>query len=136
MEGHTVHEAIEKVQVGFWPVYIRGAAVFLPTAALTYSVIPLAHRGLFLQAVGLGALPLLVSARPLHYLTSGALSSSSLRLEHLPLGRQLESQRPGRRAGCRTPRPFFQDIPLHSQNAARFRLHTDGLDLLLGLRSN
>jgi hypothetical protein len=55
MEGHSAHEAVEKVQVGFWPAYVRGAAVFIPTAALTYSVIPLAHRGLFLQAVGLGA---------------------------------------------------------------------------------
>lgn len=54
MEGSSVHEAVERVQVGFLPTYIRGAFVFMPTAALTYSVIPLAHRGLFLQAVGLG----------------------------------------------------------------------------------
>ncbi|CED82026.1 Peroxisomal membrane protein MPV17 and related proteins [Phaffia rhodozyma] len=54
MEGKTVHEAIERVQVGFWPIYLSGGVLFIPTAFLTYSIIPLAHRGLFLQGVGLG----------------------------------------------------------------------------------
>ncbi|KAL7411159.1 hypothetical protein BDY24DRAFT_396809 [Mrakia frigida] len=54
LEGHTLQEAKDKVAVAFWPTYIRGGLVFLPTSFLTYSIIPRHHRGLFLQGVGLG----------------------------------------------------------------------------------
>lgn len=54
LEGHTAAESVEKLQSSFWSTYLSGGAVFLPTAMLTYSVIPPQHRGLFLQGVGLG----------------------------------------------------------------------------------
>lgn len=54
MEGHTAEESVEKLRASFLSTYLSGGAVFLPTALLTYSVIPRQHRGLFLQSVGLG----------------------------------------------------------------------------------
>ena len=54
MEGHTPAESLDKLRTSFLSTYLSGGAVFLPTALLTYSVIPRQHRGLFLQSVGLG----------------------------------------------------------------------------------
>jgi len=53
LEGKSVKEVQEKVQLVWWPTYLRAVAVFGPAQMINYSFVPHQHRLLVLQSVGL-----------------------------------------------------------------------------------
>jgi len=54
LEGKTPSEVVDKVKLAFLPVYMRSVMVFGPTATISFAFVPLQHRLLVGQTVGLG----------------------------------------------------------------------------------
>ncbi|TXT15667.1 hypothetical protein VHUM_00170 [Vanrija humicola] len=54
LEGKSISEVKQKVEMAFLPVYMRSMCVFGPTAAINFTLIPPQHRLTLAQTVGLG----------------------------------------------------------------------------------
>lgn len=54
LEGKSPAEVYEKVKFAFLPVYSKSVMVFGPTAIISFTFVPLQHRLLVGQTVGLG----------------------------------------------------------------------------------
>ncbi|WOO77183.1 Protein SYM1 [Vanrija pseudolonga] len=54
LEGKSIPEVKQKVEMAFLPVYMRSMCVFGPTAAINFTLIPPQHRLTVAQIVGLG----------------------------------------------------------------------------------
>lgn len=54
LEGKTPSEVKEKVKLAFLPAYTKSVMVFGPTAIVNFAFVPLQHRLLVGQTVGLG----------------------------------------------------------------------------------